>query len=225
MQTLGALARELMECRAGSERRISGERRHLIEQTIARLRHDRIGSAAPSAGEPAPSGVTLQDGRGRPVLLDDEWRRGPLVLVFFRGGWCPYCSIGLQAWQRHHDELRHRGARLVAVSPESDAFRDVTMAANDLSLPLLRDADLAGAERFGLVFDLPAELVRLYERCGTRVPLVNDNGRWAVPVPATFVIDRDGVVVYAHVDADFRVRAEPADVLRAVEQAQDHGLV
>jgi peroxiredoxin len=155
----------------------------------------------------------------QPVRLQALWQRGPLVLVFYRGGWCPYCNLGLRAWQAQLPALQHMGAQLVAVSPQTPDNSLSTAEKSALTFPVLSDSALQAATAFGVAFDMPTELIELYSGVGNDLPMLNGNGRWVLPVPATYVIDRDGHVVFAHVEADYRERAEPTDVLRAVARA------
>ena len=116
-------------------------------------------------------------------------------------------------WQRLLPEVTARGGTLVAISPQTPDNSLSTAEKNELAFTVLSDSTLSAARGFGVLFDMPAELVALYQGVGHDLPVQNGNGQWALPVPATYVIGTDGVVRYAHVDADYRNRAEPADVL------------
>ena len=151
------------------------------------------------------------------------WLRGPLVLIFYRGGWCPYCNLELRAWQQQLAELRRLGAQLVAVSPQTPDNSLSTAEKNALAFPVLSDSALQAVTAFGVAFEMPPELIELYSRVGNNLPVLNGNGRWVLPVPATYVIDRDGRIVFAHVEADYRERAEPRDVLAAIADSGDAG--
>jgi len=169
--------------------------------------------------------VTLPDALNRPVQLSALWQRGPLVLVFYRGGWCPYCNLELRAWQQQADALQHLGSQLVAVSPQTPDNSLSTAEKNALAFPVLSDSALQAATAFGVAFEMPPALIALYTQAGNDLAVVNGNGRWVLPLPATYVIDRDGRIVYAHVEVDYRLRAEPADVLAAVSAARDASLI
>ena len=174
-----------------------------------------IGKHAKQQGDAAPD-VTVLDSQGRSVRLPDQWRAGPLVVVFFRGGWCNYCNLQLRDWQMHHDALRRLGATLLAISPQAPEKSTATTDDNGLAFPVLSDTNLAAANAFGIAFTLPPEMVEYFAEIGTDVPVLNGNGLWALPVPATYLIDTRGVIQYADVEPDYRRRPDPGDALRAL---------
>ncbi len=207
------LAQELADYKAGFIARVDPGRVATMEAANEALRATGIERSALQVGAPAPD-LVLPDALGRPVRLAELWAQGPLVIVFYRGGWCPYCSLALRAWQRELGGMRARGIRLVAISAQTPDNSLSTAEKNELAFPVLSDSDLVAATAFGIAFELPPSLVELYGRVGNDLPTLNGNDRWVLPVPATYVIGEDGRIVQAHVDADYRQRAEPQDVLR-----------
>jgi peroxiredoxin len=207
------LASQLAELKADFARRVAPERVTLMEAATADLRATGIEERALKAGDAAPTGLELPDALGRRVRLAELWQHGPLVVLFYRGGWCPYCNLELRAWQQRLPELQHLGARLVAISPQRPDHSLSTAEKNELAFPVLSDSTLDASDGFGITFTLPPELVELYGRVGHDLPVLNGNGRWALPLPATFAIDRGGRIHFAHVDADYRQRAEPDQVI------------
>ncbi len=177
-----------------------------------------VGEHAKRTGDVAPD-VTVLDSLGTPVRLRDMWIEGPLIVVFFRGGWCNYCNLQLRDWQRHSAQLRRLGAKLLAISPQEPEKSTATTEQNNLAFPVLSDPNLAAASAFGIAFTLPPELVEYFSEIGTDIPVLNGNGLWALPVPATYVIDARGIIRYAEVEPDYRKRPNPADALLAVEKA------
>lgn len=224
MEQHKTLADQLADFKAGFKQRVVPERVAMMEAATADLRASRIEARALQVGARAPD-VTLPDAMNRPVRLSDLWRRGPLVLVFYRGGWCPYCNLELRAWSEQLPSLSHMGSQLVAVSPQTPDNSLSTTQKNELAYPVLSDSELQASEAFGVAFELPPQLIELYGRVGNDLPVLNGNGRWVLPVPATYVIDRDGRVAFAHIEADYRERAEPKLVLDAVAHARDSGLI
>jgi peroxiredoxin len=224
LTTNSSLASQLSAYQAAFKQRVSPERLATMEDATALLRASGVETRALKAGAAAPE-ITLPDALGRPVLLPELWRRGPLVVIFYRGGWCPYCNLELRAWQQELGRLGELGARLVAISPQTPDNSLSTAEKNELAFPVLSDSSLVAADAFGITFQLPPELVDLYGSVGNDLPSINGNGQWALPVPATYVIDRWGKIAFAHVDVDYRRRAEPAEVLAAVERARDAGLM
>lgn len=178
-----------------------------------------IAARAVRAGDSAPD-VTLPDASGSPVRLADLWQRGPLVIVFYRGGWCTYCNLQLRAWQLQSAELDRLGATLVAISPQTPDNSMSTAEANALAFTVLSDSALDAANGFGLAYTLHPDLVDYYGSVGTDIPVLNGNGQWVLPVPATYVVDSAGRIRFALIEEDVRRRAEPRDVLAAIEALQ-----
>lgn len=221
MQTQESLAAQLAAYKAGFIGRAPAARVSMLEAATAHLKSTGIESTALKVGDHVPS-LSLPDAKGEPVSLDRLLENGPVVAIFYRGGWCPYCNLELRAWQAHLAELKSLGATLVAISPQTPDNSLNTAEKNALAFPVLSDSDLTAAHGFGIAFTLPPELVELYSSVGNDLPQLNGNGQWVLPVPATFVIDRHGVIQFAHVEADYRERAEPDDVMaviRAMGQA------
>jgi peroxiredoxin len=167
---------------------------------------------AAKAGDVVPD-FTLPGVRGGAVSLVQSLRKGPIVLSFYRGGWCPYCNIELRALQATLPQFEALGARLIAVSPQTPDQSLSTAEKNALSFTVLSDAGSQVAKSFGIAFDLSEELRPIYSQFGHGLPEMNGDDGWTLPVPATFVIDRSGRIAFAHVDTDYRNRLEPNDIL------------
>ena len=216
------LGEQLAAYKAGFKQRAAPERVAMMEAATADLRATGIEAHALQVGSLAPD-LTLPDALNRPVRLSTLWAKGPLVLVFYRGGWCPYCNLELRAWQQQLPELQRLGAQLAAVSPQTPDNSLSTAEKNELAFAVLSDSSLQAATAFGVAFEMPPALIALYSQGGNDLAVLNGNGRWVLPVPATYVIGRDGRICFAHVDADYRARAEPRDVLAAVADTSDAG--
>ncbi len=186
-----------------------------MEAATQLLRDSGIQATALKPGQPAPD-VTLLNAIGQPVPLASLWQQGPLILVFYRGGWCPYCNLELRAWQQLLPQVKALGAQLVAISPQTPDNSLSTQEKNELAFEVLSDSHLLAAQGFGIAFDLPPALVEVYTSVGHDLPQTNGNGRWTLPLPATYVVGQDGRIAFAHVDVDYRNRAEPADVLASI---------
>ena len=215
MEPITSLSEQLAAYKAGYLQRVAPERVAIMEAATADLRATGIESQALQVGARAPD-LTLPDALGQPVRLSSLWQRGPLVLVFYRGGWCPYCNLELRAWQQQLGALKSLDAQLVAVSPQTPDNSLSTAEKNALAFPVLSDSALQAATAFGVAFEMPPELVEVYSRGGNDLPVLNGNGRWVLPVPATYVVDQNGSIAFAHIEADYRERAEPRDVLAAI---------
>jgi peroxiredoxin len=215
-----SLSAELAQFKAGFKQRVAPERVAMMEAATADLRATGIEHRALHAGDTAPA-VALPDARGALVSLQSLWQRGPLVVIFYRGGWCPYCNLELRAWQRELERLHGMGAQLVAISPQTPDNSLSTTEKNELAYPVFSDSALKASDAFGITFTLPPELVELYGNVGNDLPVINGNGQWALPIPATYVIDSQGRILFAHIEADYRERAEPADVIQLIERSLD----
>lgn len=163
-------------------------------------------------GDVAPE-FALNDSHGKLVRSADLLALGPLVIKFFRGRWCPYCSTELEAWRDLHDRLRESGALLVAISPQTARQSDFMIVQHSLPFPLLTDIDNAVAEQFGLVYTVPEYQRDYYLSILVNIPFINGEKSWRLPLPATYVIGHNGRVMFAEAHADFRVRPEPEEVL------------
>jgi peroxiredoxin len=217
MDTIPTLASQLTEFKTAFKQRATAERVNTIDAATAALRASGIEKNALNVGAAAPE-ATLMDATGNAFQLATTWKSGPAVIIFYRGGWCPYCNLELRAWQAWLPQLRSVGASLVAISPQSPDNSLSTAQKNELAFPVLSDSQLMAARGFGIAFDMPPQLIELYRSVGNDLPVINGNGQWVLPIPATYVVGRDGRIAFAHVEAEYRERAEPADVLTVIEQ-------
>ncbi|MER6141065.1 peroxiredoxin-like family protein [Streptomyces sparsogenes] len=194
---------------------IPPEAREVMERAGRELAESGQAARALAVGDQAPR-FALPAATGRTVTLDGLLADGPVVLTFYRGAWCPYCNLALRALQRHHDEITAHGARLVAVSPQVPDESLSLTEKHELAFDVLSDIGSDAAKQYGLAFDLPDDLAAVYDSFGFDLQRVNGGHPRTLPVPATYVIDRDGVIRWAFVDTDYTARAEPADILAAL---------
>lgn len=166
-------------------------------------------------GDQMPS-FELPDQTGQLVKSADLLKNGPLVVSFYRGGWCPYCNLQLQALQKLVPEFEKLGAQLVAISPQKPDESLSTAEKNELSFTVLSDADRQVGESFQLMFKVSEDIKPLYQGFGIDLDAVNGDDSWRLPVPATFVVNNEGEVVYAFVNGDYKKRAEPNDILQVL---------
>jgi peroxiredoxin len=171
---------------------------------------------APKVGDRAP-GFDLPDQLGRSVSLAGELEQGPVVLVFYRGEWCPYCNLMLRTYGLRAAQFSERGARLVAVSPQTPDHSLTMAEKHDLEFPVLSDegGEVIGA--YGLKYEVDAQSRALLEAVGNDVARFNGAGGWILPAPAVFVIDRNGIVRFASVQGDYTQRVEPEEALAALD--------
>jgi len=187
------------------------------ERGIDELRAAGIAGRALAAGDAMPN-FELPDAHGRTVRSADLIAGGPLIVTFYRGGWCPYCNLELRAYQAAIGRIRQAGAAVVAISPELPDRSLATAAKNELAFDVLSDPGNGVARRFGLVFRLSDELVDIYRRNGNDLERHNGDGSWELPIPGTFLVDRTGRIALADVDPDYSRRLDPAEVLGALEK-------
>ncbi|MFD8594391.1 peroxiredoxin-like family protein [Kitasatospora sp. NPDC059646] len=198
------------------QKQLPTEVREVMQRATRELAASGRAERALAVGAKAPS-FTLPSATGRSVALADLLADGPVVLTFYRGAWCPYCNIALRSLQQHHDAVAARGARLVAVTPQVPDESLTQAEKNGLAFEVLSDLGCDTAARYGLAFDLPEDLAAAYARAGIDLERSNAGHPRTLPIPATYVIDRTGTVRWAFVDADYTARAEPADILAALD--------
>lgn len=209
------LRRQLEAQRTAFFARAPADEAEIIRRTDAALTAEGVERRVRKPGDHAPS-FALPDARGRIVSSLDLLAQGPVVVVFYRGAWCPYCNLELRAYQKVLPEIRALGAALVAISPQTPGGTAEAVEKNALDFDVLSDVGNGVAASFGLIHDVPPELQALYAKWKLDLPRLNGTDDWRLPLPGTFVIGSDGRIALAHADADYRVRLEPSDVLRTL---------
>lgn len=186
------------------------------ENAVAELFASGIEQQILPVGSLAPE-FALPDANGRIVRSADLLALAPLIVTFFRGRWCPYCMAELAAWRDLYPELRRRGALLVAISPQTVHQNSLLLQQHPLPFPVLSDSECAIAERFRVAYTVPEYHQQHYRRILVNIPFMNGDSSWRLPLPATFLLQRDGRIAFAQAYADFRVRPEPEEVLAALD--------
>ena len=179
------------------------------EKGIETLKRMEIEKHAMKIGDSAPA-FELADSSGTMRSLESMRAQGPVVVMFFRGSWCPFCNVQMQAYQQMLPELKSLGASIVAITPQMSERSAEMVSKGGIEFPVLFDQGNEVAKRYGVSFTNPS---------GMDLSKVNGDSSGALPVPATYVIGQDGVIDYSYVNADYRMRAEPADILAAVRAA------
>ena len=169
------------------------------------------------AGDTAPT-FTLKDPDGASVSSATLLERGPLVVSFYRGVWCPYCNLELQALEEARSDIEARGASVVAISMQNAANSRKSVRENKVGFPILVDAGGAVAAEFGLRYSLKPDLIELYKTLGNDLAVINGETSWSLPMPGRYVIGQDGVVAYAEVNPDYTHRPDPSDLLPVLDQ-------
>lgn len=181
-------------------------------RVIDELRSQGIAANALAVGEKAPP-FALADHNGKPVSSNDLLNRGRLVLCFFRGRWDPFCCGQMEAMNQIVPAIQETGASLVAISPQTVKQSFFMADQHRLRFPLLSDAGNAVARQFRLVYRVPDEQQAIYRRAFINLPFTNGDESWELPIPATYILDRDATVLYRSADEDYTERPEPAEIL------------
>jgi peroxiredoxin len=182
------------------------------EQVITELRVQGISRRALAVGAKAPS-FELADHHGKAVSSDELLKTGRMVICFFRGRWCPFCVCQLEAMNRTLPQIRKAGAELVAISPQTVQQSFFMADQHRLNFPLLGDAGNQVARQYGLVYRVPEYQQALFRRVMINLPFTNGDESWGLPVPAVYVVDRDGTILFAAVNPDYKERPEPSEIL------------
>ena len=174
-----------------------------------------IAEQALGVGDQFPD-AELIDAHGKNVSLTELLKSGPTIVNFYRGEWCPYCNLEINAFQRLLPEIRAKEAQMVAISPQTPDKSLTVEEKHNLEFPVLSDIGNKLARDLGLVFDLSEALKTAYTNFGFPLPNYNGDESWTLPIPATYVVDQNGLITYAFVDADYSQRAEPEEVLASI---------
>lgn len=211
------LAEQLNAQHQAARSRRSSETLEIMDGAVTSLAKSGLVEKSLAAGSKAPD-FQLPNTDGDLESLYEYLKDGPVVLTFYRGGWCPYCNLALRALQGALSEIESLGATLIAVSPQLPDNSLSTQEKLELSFPVLSDVGNKVAKEFGLVFTLPESLVDVYDKF--KIDLVSTNGdeTFELPMPGTYVIDRSGIVTWCFVDPDYTHRAEPSDIISSLRE-------
>ena len=188
-----------------------------VDRLVARIHENGGGENAPRPGEAMPP-FLLPDEAGRLVSLKSLLDQGPLAVMFYRGHWCPYCRLNVRAVIQAQDRIKALGAHTVAIMPEMQQFTEKFKVDANAPFPVLTDLDNGYALSLNLAIWLGAEIQRLLNQ---DLSSFHGNDGWVLPIPATFVVGRDGLVKARFVDPDFRKRMEIDDLIAALRSASE----
>ena len=205
----------------------AGKLPHKIRRAVARADMDLAASGilerALRAGDRVPD-FQLRDVHASCIRLKDLLAKGPVVLSSYRGGWCQYCNLELQALERMLPRIIGLGAELAAISPQTPDQSLSTAEKNGITFPVLSDVGSITAKAFGIAFEVAEELRPIYAQLGYALPDKNGDESWTLPTPATYVVDHDGTIALAFLDLDYRNRLEPTDVLTVLRALRELNL-
>jgi len=196
--------------RANFERTADAEKQAIYKAGFEDVEQSGILELAKQVGDQAPN-FTLNNAVGEPVSLTDYLKKGPVVLTWYRGGWCPYCNLTLQQLQKELPNFKAKGAQLLALTPELPDASVSTSEKNDLQFEVLSDIGNQVAKNYGIVFELTEAVAKIYN---ASFGLNEHNGDTsnALPLAATYIINEEGKIDYAYLNTDYRNRAEPSEI-------------
>jgi peroxiredoxin len=215
-RSLGDIYAERQELIA---RYVQPETQAIHLRVIAELKQKRLAENVLAVGATAPA-FELQDHDGTLVSSADLLDKGRLVICFFRGRWCPFCVGQLEAMNLVLPQIEKAGASLVTISPQTVQQSFFMADQHKLRFPLLSDAGNGVARQFGLVYRVPEDQQAIYRRAFVNLPFANGDNSWELPIPATFILDRDGTVLYASADEDYTQRPEPREIVHQLTPRQ-----
>lgn len=205
------LETELNAKKANFEQKADPERKKVYAEGIEAVANSKVVQNALQVGDTALN-FTLSNAFGKKVTLYDELKNGPVILMWYRGGWCPYCNVALHYMQEALPEFKKYGANLIAVTPEVPDKSISTKEKNELQFEVLSDLNNHVARAYKVVFKLTNEVAEIYQN-NFGLSDYNGNTDGELPLAATYIIDQNGVIRYAFLDADYRNRAEPQDLI------------
>ena len=210
------LTEDLANFSAQSASKRSPEIKAVMQNAIAELANSGIVDRSLQVGDKIPN-VVLPNVIGEPVSIQNLLQHGAVVISFYRGGWCPYCNLELRALEQALPEIQAQGAILIAISPQTPDNSLSTAEKNQLSFEVLSDVGNHVAKEFGLVFALPENLRPIYANFGIDLPTTNGDRTFELPISATYIINTDGAIAYAFVDADYTKRLDPDKIITVLK--------
>lgn len=195
---------------------VPAETQAIHAQTVAELKTRQLSATILPVGAKAPD-FELQDHNGTPVNSSARRAKGPLVLCFIRGRWCPFCVGQVEAMNLILPQIEKAGATLFAISPQTVKQSFFMHDQHKLRFPLLSDVGNRLARQFGLTYRVPPAQEAVYRRAFVNLPFTNGDDSWELPIPATYIVDRDATILYASADEDYTQRPEPMEVVSACQ--------
>ncbi len=215
-ETKPTLKSKLEERKANFSQKADDNKKRAYREGIESVENSGIVESAVQVGDTAPN-FTLTNAVGDEVTLSEYLKEGRVVLTWYRGGWCPYCNLTLHALQEELPNFKANGANLIALTPELPNESISTTEKNELEFEVLSDVGNVVAREYGIVFKLTDEVAGMYNQS---FALNTHNGDESneLPLAATYIIEQDGTISYAFLDADYRNRAEPAELTEFLEK-------
>lgn len=214
------LKSEIAAYKAAMKEKVPDGVRAIMAQCTTEIKESGIERRALKTGDMMPD-FELGNQHNELRRLSDYLARSPVVLNIYRGGWCPYCNMEMKALQGEQKEIESYGAMLVGMAPETPDRAISTAERAGIAIDILSDTGNRVAEQMGLVFELPQSLRPIYEKFGIDIPAFNGDDSFKLPVPATYIIGQDGVIIYDFVNADYTQRLEPAEIVAILARKKE----
>jgi len=195
---------------------IPSETRAILQEDVTRLQQTGLADHSKKKGDKAPS-FALPNATGQTISFDSLLAQGPLVISFYRGAWCPYCNLELRALQQALPDIKANKANLIAISPNLPDKSLTSIEKHNLEFEVLSDTGNVVARSYGLVFTLGEATRSVFENFNLELPDYNGDDHWELPVPATYIINTDGTIIYDFVNVDYTKRAEPSDIVNVLQ--------
>ncbi len=210
------LTEQLSAKRDHSSNAIPADKLAIMHRNTAELKALQPSANALATGQTLPN-FTLSNSNGESVSLEN-YQSDYLVVSFYRGGWCPYCNLELKALQGILPELSELNAELIAITPETPDNSSKTSEKNESTFTILSDINNVYAKELGLAFQLSEELVNVYSEFGIDLVKHNNNNDSELPMPATYIVNKNRDVVYSFVPEDYTERLDPNKILEVLKQ-------
>jgi peroxiredoxin len=201
---------------AEATRRLNPSSTAIVDRLVNRLRKHNAGEDAPKPGEAMPPFV-LPDEHGKLIGLKELLARGPAVIMFHRGHWCPYCRISINTLAKAQPRIEALGAQMVAIVPDRHQFAAEMRQESNVNFPILSDMDNGYAMSLNLAIWVGSEMEEYMTKIGRTLPQYQGNDSWMLPIPATFVVGRDGLIIARFVDPDYRKRMAIDELIAALK--------
>jgi len=216
--TKTSLKSKLDERKSNFAKKADDNKKRAYKEGIDAVENSGVTRSAKQVGDIAPN-FTLTNALGKPTSLSDYLKQGPVVLTWYRGGWCPYCNLTLHELQEELPNFKANGANLLALTPELPDKSISTTEKNELEFEVLSDIGNKVAREYGIVFKLTDEVAGMYNK-SFELNKYNGDESNELPLAATYIIDKDGTITYAFLDSDYRNRAEPSELTAFLEKSK-----
>lgn len=210
-----SLTTELQKYANASAQKLPQEAQATMKKAIDDLVASDMLHNAFKTGDTLPE-ITLGNAVGNQVRIQDILQEHKVVIAFYRGNWCPYCNIQLRALQQAIPEFEAKGVKLVVIGPETPDNSLTTKEKHELTFEVLSDIDNKVARSLNLVYQLPADLQELYKKFGIDLDTNQGNENQELPIAATYVVEQDGTISYHFLEEDYKLRADPQEILAAL---------